>query len=91
MCPEHRRQYEREAKRRDPTRAALTGSRWRKAAKVYLSRNPFCVLRLPGCEVLAVTVDHVIPRSKRPDLMYDQSNWRPACRHCNSSRKDRLP
>ncbi len=24
------------------------------------------------------TVDHVIERSKRPDLMWDVSNWRPA-------------
>jgi len=40
---------------------------------------------LPG----ANTVDHLIPRSVRPDLMFDLENMRPAHLSCNSGRKVR--
>ena len=47
-----------------------------------------CVLRLEGCTGVADTVDHVVPvaygGADTPD------NWRPACRHCNSSAGGRL-
>lgn len=45
-----------------------------------------CLLALPGCTELATTGDHVIPKSERPDLAYDVTNGRPACRPCNSRR-----
>lgn len=35
------------------------------------------------------TVDHLIPRSVRPDLTWDLNNARPAHRSCNSSRGTR--
>lgn len=37
----------------------------------------------------ADTVDHLIPRSFRPDLAYDLENVLPAHRKCNSSRGNR--
>jgi 5-methylcytosine-specific restriction endonuclease McrA len=37
----------------------------------------------------ANTVDHLIPRSIRPDLMFDLENMRPAHLSCNSGRKTR--
>jgi 5-methylcytosine-specific restriction endonuclease McrA len=46
-----------------------------------------CLLRLPGCTIVATTGDHVIPKSERPDLAYEVTNGRPACRPCNSRRK----
>lgn len=35
----------------------------------------------------ATTADHLIPKSQRPDLMYDVTNARPAHRVCNSIRR----
>lgn len=37
---------------------------------------------LPG----STSADHVIPKSQRPDLMYDLDNLRPAHVSCNSSK-----
>lgn len=36
-----------------------------------------------------ITVDHLRPVSKFPELMLDPTNCLPACRSCNSSKKDR--
>lgn len=36
-----------------------------------------------------VTVDHIRPRSKYPDLALDKQNLRVLCRSCNSSKGDR--
>jgi hypothetical protein len=36
----------------------------------------------------AFSVDHIIPRSKRPDLMLDYENLLYACCGCNSARRD---
>jgi 5-methylcytosine-specific restriction endonuclease McrA len=48
-----------------------------------------CILQLPGCTVVATTGDHVIPKSERPDLAFEVTNGRPACRPCNSRRQRR--
>ena len=45
-----------------------------------------CSLSLDGCTLVATTGDHIVPKSERPDLAYDVTNGRPACRECNSSR-----
>jgi 5-methylcytosine-specific restriction endonuclease McrA len=48
-----------------------------------------CWLQLEGCTGIADTMDHVIP------LALGGANWasnlRPACKHCNSSKKDKSP
>lgn len=36
----------------------------------------------PGAD----SIDHILPKSDRPDLMLSLSNMRPAHRSCNSSR-----
>ncbi|QTF71757.1 HNH endonuclease [Arthrobacter woluwensis] len=46
-----------------------------------------CWLRLPGCTGTATTKDHVIPYAQGGTD--DLSNFRPACRSCNSKRQDR--
>lgn len=47
-----------------------------------------CWLQLPGCTVVATTKDHVIPHDHGgPDTL---ENLRPACKHCNSKRQDRV-
>ena len=54
----------------------------------YRDYGHACWLSFPGCTHRADTLDHVMPYSQggltRP------SNLRPACRHCNSVRQDRL-
>lgn len=57
------------------------------SAAVLREYGRVCVLRRPGCTIVATTGDHIIPRSVRPDLQYDVTNGQPACGHCNSSRK----
>lgn len=59
-------------------------SRWSKA--VLTRYGNVCALQLEGCTQVADTADHIIPRSERPDLAYDITNGRPACRRCNSRR-----
>jgi len=34
----------------------------------------------------APTVDHIIPVRQAPELVFDETNWQPAHRHCNESR-----
>jgi len=31
-----------------------------------------------------ITLDHVIPRSRRPDLVFEETNIKPACWTCNT-------
>jgi 5-methylcytosine-specific restriction endonuclease McrA len=38
---------------------------------------------------VATEVDHIIPRSVRPDLIYELSNLQSACKACNSAKRDR--
>lgn len=54
--------------------------RWRRCASLYLARFPLC----HWCGRLASMVDHIIPRLTRPDLAYDETNFRPACVKCHS-------
>ncbi|MGO2655979.1 MAG: AAA family ATPase [Pseudoclavibacter sp.] len=50
--------------------------------------GPYCWLRMPGCTRLATTRDHVVPFAHGgTDAL---ANQRPACRHCNSRRQDRV-
>ncbi len=39
---------------------------------------------------LDVTVDHILPRSKHPELAFTRSNLQVLCRGCNSRKGDRL-
>lgn len=54
--------------------------------KVILAGNPPCALcGHPGAD----TVDHILAKSQRPDLVFDLSNMRPAHRSCNSRKYNR--
>lgn len=52
-------------------------------AAVFAEKGTIC--HLCGREG-ADTVDHIVPRSVRPDLSFVVSNGRPAHKTCNSSR-----
>lgn len=62
---------------------------WRKLRARVIREEPTCRLRLTGCTRTSTTADHIIPRSKRPDLTMVRSNLRGACAHCNYSRGNR--
>ena len=70
----------------------MPGSRRRGSASTALTRlvldtyGTDCWLRLPGCSYRATTKDHVVPL----DLggTDDLDNLRPACRSCNSKRRN---
>lgn len=56
-------------------------SRWRKARKLFLERNPLCVeCRKEGRLTPATVVDHVIPHRGDQKLFWDEGNWQPLCK-----------
>ncbi|OZG62681.1 HNH endonuclease [Bifidobacterium lemurum] len=55
---------------------------------VFRAYGSSCWLRFPGCDIRADTLDHIYP--DRLDGSDMPRNLRPACRHCNSARHDRL-
>lgn len=70
-----------------PTRQpTIHHRRWRTLRARVIREEPNCWLQLPGCTGVSNTVDHVIPRSVRPDLTMTRSNLRGACSRCNYSR-----
>lgn len=66
-------------------------SRRRKLAAVVLAKDehgnpPACALcGQPGAD----SMDHVLPRSKYPELMWEPANLQPAHGTCNSSKGNR--
>lgn len=66
------------------------GSRWEKARKRHLRREPLCrPCRKAGRTTAANTVDHIIPHRGNEALMWDESNWQSMCPTCHSSGKQR--
>lgn len=92
-CAEHASQAERQ---RGTTTERGLGARWRKLRALKLQRDPMCQLELVcGKGVgrsepdLATEVDHILPRSRRPDLCFVWSNLQSACEACNAAKGDR--
>lgn len=69
------------------------GQKWLRTRAEWFKDNPaeFYVCYLCGdtLKPRETTLDHVIPRSRRPDLRYDFSNLRPCCFRCNSKKGSR--
>lgn len=67
---------------------ANQSSRRRRVCAVILAKDdngqpPACwICHQPGAD----SVDHVLSRSRYPDLTWDEANMRPAHRDCNSSK-----
>lgn len=66
---------------------------WAKTRKQWVKENPGnhqgyweCYLCDKWVTLDNLTVDHVIPRSNRPDLRYEQSNLKPCCWECNTEK-----
>jgi hypothetical protein len=69
-------------------RRARSSRRWRAISRTTVHAHPICHLRLPGCTVRSTTADHIIPASLRPDLFFEPSNTKGACRNCNDLRRN---
>jgi len=71
--------------------AGWYGSRWRRAARLFLNRNPLCL----GCHArglvrAASLVDHVVPHRGDRVRFWDVANWQALCRDCHDGLKQRL-
>src|SRR5262245_59912462 len=65
--------------------------RWRQASIRYRRRFPLCAICLKkGTYALGAVVDHILPRDKRPELMWEESNWQTLCLHCHNSTKQSI-
>lgn len=61
--------------------------RRRKCYAIILAGDPRCAIcRQPGAD----SIDHIKPKSKFPELMWDLGNMQPAHRDCNSRKGDGL-
>jgi 5-methylcytosine-specific restriction endonuclease McrA len=74
------------------------GKEWAKARRQWFKDHPgeyfYCSLRIskqcPGATRREeTTLDHIISRSRRPDLRFDPDNLQPACQWCNAEKGSR--
>ena len=82
LCPQHKREYQREHDR-DRGSAAARGynARWRRRSKLFLKRYPLCVECLKKSKRRAATiVDHIKPHRGDSVLFWDESNWQSLCK-----------
>jgi 5-methylcytosine-specific restriction protein A len=55
-------------------------TRWDKARKTYLARNPLCVMcKREGRVTPATVVDHIKPHKGDQQLFWDTDNWQSLC------------
>ncbi|WP_374578310.1 hypothetical protein [Phenylobacterium sp.] len=82
--------------RRGSARARGYDSRWDKAAKAHLDRNPLCVYCAMGVwgdeprDTAAVLVDHLIPHRGDMAVFWSRRDWVSSCEACHSGPKQRI-
>lgn len=63
---------------------------WLKVRKQWFKDHPqdwyVCYICHKSLVPAETTLDHVIPRSRRPDLRYEPSNLKPCCWPCNTEK-----
>ncbi len=64
-------------------------SRKYKEVRLRVLRRDGYVCFYCGAEEKEMTIDHIIPVSKAPELAIDESNMRVCCKRCNSSKGSR--
>ena len=71
---------------RDANNSFYWSRRWRKAAKVIRSAQPFCTdpFEVHDVPVASEVVDHVVPLWRRPDLALPQTNLQALCTSCHN-------
>lgn len=89
-CAECHAVLERDRHRRQPPQAHVAyanGTRWKNFSKQLRRLSPLC----EWCgSIEQLTVDHIIPVSEAPELVYVLENCRVLCRSCNSSRQNNV-
>jgi 5-methylcytosine-specific restriction endonuclease McrA len=68
-------------------------AQWEYFRKYWIKANsgPYrCYLCGIPLNSKTVTLDHVLPRSRRPDLRLDESNIKPCCWNCNHKKGSRV-
>lgn len=88
-CEQHKKQEKVSSREYDKQRGTATqrgyDSRWRKARKTFLSRNPLCKhCEEEGRLTPATVVDHVVPHKGDKVLFWDKDNWQPLCTRCHN-------
>jgi 5-methylcytosine-specific restriction endonuclease McrA len=73
--------------------AGKIGKEWIKVRKQWLKDNPpnhqnyyVCAICAKWVEAENIEVDHILSRSRRPDLRFDHANLQPLCHRCNTKK-----
>jgi len=87
-CEKHQAEHrKRQDERRGTAAKRGYGSKWQKARKTHLAKNPLCVHCLAkGFVVAATVVDHRIPHKGDQKLFWDTSNWDSCCKTCHDTK-----
>ncbi len=64
-------------------RKKINRTQYQPAAAAFVKANPVCAIKQEGCTGKTQGVHHVRGKSTI-ELLLDESNWLPACNHCNS-------
>lgn len=60
------------------------GSKWRRLSRLFLRRNPLCVV----CGGPATVVDHIVPHRGDRALFWDQDNWQSMCKRDHDRKRE---
>lgn len=86
-CDQHRRRRAQQRRHDHHELAFYNTARWRRFCAWFKARHPLCErCKKQGRLTPTEHVDHVIPRSERPDLEYDEGNCQGLCRSCHSTK-----
>ena len=88
FCDKHKKQDRQEQdKRRGTAHERGYTSRWAKASKGFLKRNPLCVRCLESEQVVRSEVtDHIVPHKGDMTLFWDRDNWQALCKRCHDTK-----
>lgn len=91
LCEEHKREeYKKQDRERGTAAKRGYNSRWRRARKWFLDRNPLCVKCMEeGRLTPATVVDHIVPHQGDYDLFWDVNNWQALCKQCHDRKTAR--
>ena len=82
-CPEHTT----DTKHRPKGHVHTNTTRWKNLSKRLRKLSPFC--ELCGARE-QLSVDHILPVSEAPELVYAEDNLRVGCLSCNGKRGNRF-